>query len=560
MSGRVMRKIFGSLFIAGVVGASNFGIADPGQNVVLQTQGAPLTEPARLSSPVVPAKKALTDYLREQGIRQGSSSQGDSVTIINIQSARTNVASYSSDFMDLRDSLAVEAQLMAKANIIESISSDAKALRSVVKFSNPVMKQIAQKENIYRQAIAAQKRQVEQAQKDVALLLKGVDDSQAALIEGATFSDKLMSLLDAGIKKLDGTYDPATMDDAKKKKLEDLKKRLELARQAEQDALTAKAEIEAKEAELVDNKKKEVSSSMALKANMPLFGATVIASADSYDELNGGVLEVAVAMVWSTRLEADAKAVFSRQGNGEPRPNKLSLDQWLDSQDLAVMVGPRRYLSSDGSINFLGISAVEMPSDSAEYSDAVIEAELFAKQAAVISMLSEVTSDKAAQKTRVDRKVDGKVAPEVYKDLAVEMKASVDANVNGLEVVRTIDTVHPATGKQIIVAVANINSALAHRSENIMAETYALLKEFNADQSVKTGVKQGMEAAAETTRNNQQLIQQGRSAGTSAVNQKYEASTQQATPTQSVGNSAPATGGAGTTGTFINRGTLERDF
>ena len=175
-------------------------------------------------------------------------------------------------------------------------------------------------------------------------------------------------------------------------------------------------------------------------------------------------------------------------------------------------------------------------------------------------MLSEVTADKAAQKTRVDRKIDGKVAPEVYKDLAVEMKASVDANINGLEVVRTIDTVHPATGKQIVVAVANINSALAHKSEDIMSETYALLKEFNADQSVKIGVKQGMQAAAETTRNNQQLIQQGRNEGTSAVNQKYDASTRKATPAQPASNSAPAKGGAGTSGTFINRGTLERDF
>ncbi|QGG80191.1 hypothetical protein GH975_06220 [Litorivicinus lipolyticus] len=554
-----MKTITKALFVAGLVGAAAVG-ADPGQNVVYQAQSMHAADAERLSSPVVPAKQALTNFLREQGIRQGSTTEGDNVTIINIQSARTNVASYSADFMDLRDSLAVEAQLMAKANIIESISSDAKALRSVVKFSNPVMKQIAQKENIYRQAIAAQRRQAEQAQKDVALLLEGVDRSQADLIRGATFSDKLMSLLDAGIKKLDDSYDPSTIDEAKQKKLEDLKQRLKLARQAEKDAVAAKNEIEAKEAELVDNKKKEVSSRMALAANMPLFGATVIASADSYDELKGGVLEVAVAMVWSTRLEDDAKKVFNRQGNGEPRPTKLSLNEWLDSQDLAIMVGPRRYLASDGSINFLGISAVEMPFDDAEYSAAVIEAELFAKQGAVLSMLSEVTSDKAAQKTRVDRKVDGKVAPEVYKNIAIEMKATVEANVNGLEIIRTVDTVHPATGKEIIVAVANLNSALAHKSESIMAETYALLKEFNADQSVKVGVKAGMEAAAETTRNNEQLIQQGRNSGTSAVNEKYEDSTRPTTQTQSATKSGAVADGSGTAGTFINKGTLERDF
>lgn len=534
--------------------------ADSGQQAVIQAQNALTPTGEKLSSPVIPAKRALTEYLREQGIRQGSQVDGENVTIINIQSARATVASYSPDFMDLRDSLAVEAQLMAKANIIEAISSDAKALRSVVKFSNPVMKQIEEKESIYKQALAAQKRQVELAQKDAAVLLRGVDDAQASVIEGATFSDRIMALLDASIKKLDSSYDASNIDASKQKQLEDLKKRLDLARKAEQDALAVKAEIEAKEAELVDNKKKQVTSSMALKADMPLFGATVIASADSYDELNGGVLEVAVAMVWSSRLEADAKAVFSRAGNGEPRPNKLSLDDWLDRQDLAVMIGPRRYLASDGSINFLGISAVEIPSDAAEYSDAVIEAELFAKQSAVLSMLSEVSSDKAAQKTRVDRKVDGQVAPEVFKDLAIEMKASVDANVNGLEIVRTVDTIHPASGKGIIVAVANINSALAHRSEAIMAETYALLKEFNADQSVKVGVKAGMEAAAETTRGNAQLTQKGMEAGSSTVNKLAQPPTMNAKPTQGATSTSQSKTVSGQGGTFINRGTVERDF
>lgn len=542
------------LFIAGLTRA------DSGQQAVIQAQNALTPTGEKLSSPVIPAKRALTEYLREQEIRQGSQVDGENVTIINIQSARANVASYSPDFMDLRDSLAIEAQLMAKANIIEAISSDAKALRSVVKFSNPVMKQIEEKENIYKQALAAQKRQVELAQKDAAVLLRGVDDAQASVIEGATFSDRIMALLDASIKKLDSSYDASNIDASKQKQLEDLKKRLDLARKAEQDALAAKAEIEAKEAELIDNKKKQVTSSMALKADMPLFGATVIASADSYDELNGGILEVAVAMVWSSRLEADAKAVFSRAGNGEARPNKLSLDDWLDRQDLAVMIGPRRYLASDGSINFLGISAVEIPSDAAEYSDAIIEAELFAKQSAVLSMLSEVSSDKAAQKTRVDRKVDGQVAPEVFKDLAIEMKASVDANVNGLEIVRTVDTIHPASGKGIIVAVANINSALAHRSEAIMAETYALLKEFNADQSVKVGVKAGMEAAAETTRGNAQLTQKGMDAGLSAVNKQAQPPNVNAKSAQGATNTSQSKNVTGQGGTFLNRGTVERDF
>ena len=116
-------------------------------------------------------------------------------------------------------------------------------------------------------------------------MLNGVDDAQAKVIEGATFSDKLMSLLDATVKKIDESYEPTSTDEAKKKRLADLKKRLDLAK-AEKQALEAKAEIEAKEAELVDNKKRQVSSSFALAADMPLFGATAIATADSFNDLD----------------------------------------------------------------------------------------------------------------------------------------------------------------------------------------------------------------------------------------------------------------------------------
>ena len=545
-----------------LVGLSGYGFADPGQEVVAKTDASPSISG---SSPTLSAGELLEKNLRAIGIREGSQvdpETGD-VTIINIEVVSNNVSQLDENFMDIRASMAVEAQLRAKATIIETISAQAKALRTVVKFSNPVLKQIEAKEKLYRDAIALQQRQVEILQKETAQLLSGVDDAQAKVIEGATFSDKLMSLLDATVKKIDESYDPASTDEAKKKRLADLKKRLELAKDAERRALEAKAEIEAKEAELVDSKKRQVSSSFALAADMPLFGATAIATADSYNDLDQ-VLEVAVAMVWSTKLERNARDVLGRKAKGDPRPNKLSLKEWLDTQNLAVMFGPRRYLAADGSINFVGIGAVERPADAGDVADAVREAQLQARQAAFLSIFAEVSTNSSIENTRVDRKVSGKTQPEVYKNLSIDMREKADATIDGLEVERTVRTglVHPSTGREIIVAVANINSELAHRSQSVMVNTYALLKEFNADQSFRAGQKQGMVEAAQETKNNQQLIDQGRASGAAAVNERYDQSKQKPveTPqTQGVVTQKPATA-SGQSGAFMSEGRIERDF
>jgi hypothetical protein len=96
----------------------------------------------------------------------------------------------------------------------------------------------------------------------------------------------------------------------------------------------------------------------------------------------------------------------------------------------------------------------------------------------------------------------------------------------------------------------------------VMANTYALLKEFNADQSFRAGQKQGMVEAAQETKNNQQLIDQGRASGAAAVNERYDQSKQKPveTPqTQGVVTQKPATA-SGQSGAFMSEGRIERDF
>lgn len=522
-----------------------------------------------LSSATIPALQSVKKSLKDIGLELGSKKTPTGVRIISTQAAFASIESYEPAFLQVRESLAVEATLAAKRSIIEAISSDVDALQSVVKFDNPVIKQLQEKQTLYDNAVKQRNRQADLAKAETADLLRGIDDAQAEAIAGATVGDRFMELLEAGIKKLDSSYDPNQADEKKKKRLEDLKVRYARAQKAEEAAMAAKAEIEAKQAELVDSVKKQVTSNVAISAEMPLFGATIIQSADRYDDIKGE-LEVAVALVWSQKLEEEARRVYTKGGNGDPRPGKPSLSQWIEQQDLEVMTGPRRYIADNGSINFLGFSAVEVPSDSGLKADAISEAELYAKQAAILSLRSEASSARAAERMRTDRLVDGKVTPETYKSMVANIRAEVSVpNFGGLETITTEEVTHPATGKQIYVSVANINSELAQASDELMASSYALLKEVNAIDSVRRGQKEGMVQAAEETRNNAALIQQGRSEGSDAVNSEYKKNLDEKASRNApqppiaksqADSSTSQQAGQGQSGTFMNRGTIERDF
>jgi len=570
-----MRRIIKSN--ASKVIVSLFGLAlsvsvwaqqDAGVVAVEQANASPALA-STLSSVNVSALQSIKKALKDIGLDLGSKKTATGIRIISTQAGFASVEAYDPDFLQVRESLAVEAMLAAKRSIIESISSDVDALQSVVKFDNPVMKQLQEKQNLYQKAIEQRNRQAELAKAETTELLRGVDDAQAEVIAGATVGDRFMELLEAGIKKLDSSYDPNQVDEKKKKRLEDLKARYARAQKAEETALAAKAEVEAKQAELVDSVKKQVTSNVAISAEMPLFGATVIQSADRYDDLKGE-LEVAVAVVWSQKLEEEARRVYTKGGNGDPRPGKPSLSQWIEQQDLEVMVGPRRYIADDGSINFLGFSAVEVPSDPGMKADAISEAEMYAKQTSILSLMSEVSSTRAAERMRTDRLADGKVTPETYKAMVANMRAEVSIpNFGGLETITTEEVTHPATGKAIYVSVANINSELAKASDELMASSYALLKEVNAINSVREGQKEGMIQAAEETRNNQALSQQGRSEGRDVVNSEYKKNLdekasrnvrQPSAAKSEVGPSAGQQAAQGQSGTFMNRGTIERDF
>jgi len=502
--------------------ASNAFSQDGGNAAVAEFQDGKVEAPRGLSSSQK-AGNVLRQLARKKGFKVGGWDDKKNRIMVTTQTGEA-IDAYDPDFLQKREALAIEASLLAKARIIESFITTASAENILSVPGNPIAKQLeAEQKQIKAMEAQSQKFYLE-AQRETSVLLSAYDQAQADELRGVTYGDRLNSLLEATIKKLDETFDSQQISDDKKQRLSDVKMRLDRAKKIQEDKKKLLEEVQIKIAELQGQVKKETKSTMETTSSMPLFGATTLMQVESYDDLRGQY-NIASLVVWSPKLEQEARGILLGSGKGKPRKNKLSIDGWLDKQNLSSMVGARRYLSSDGSTNFMGISAVEYdPDDSGSYSMLEEEAILWAKQAAVLSLKSSVESVKSAERLKRDiLGADGKVESKILKDFSANIQESVkNLTIRGLETLRIEETVHEPTGKNIIVAVANVNSALAVKASDIMKDIYATLKEVNADQSFIKGEEAGMKAEANKTLNNKAIFDAGVASGANQVASEYD--------------------------------------
>ncbi len=495
---------------------------DGGNSAVAEFQDGKVEAPRGLSRSEK-AGSVLRRIAREKGFKVGGWDDKKN-RIMVIKSPGDAIDAYDPDFLQKREALAIEASLLAKASIIESFTTTASAENILSVPGNPIAKQLEAEQKQIKAMEAQSQKHYQEAQREASLLLSAYDQAQADELSGVTFGDRQNALLEAAIKKLDDTFDSQQIADDKKQRLSDVKLRLEKARETEDKKKKLLEEVKKKIAELQGQEKKRTHSTIETISSMPLFGATTLMQVESYDDLRGQYV-IASLVIWSPKLEQEARGLLLGTGKGKPRKNKISLNDWLDKQNLSSMVGARRYLANDGSTNFMGISAVEYdPDDAGSYSMLEEEAILWAKQAAILSLKSSVESVKTAERLKRDISgADGKVESKILKDFSTNIQESVkNLTIRGLETLRIEETVHQPTGKNIIVAVANVNSALAVKASGIMKDLYATLKEVNADQSFIQGEEAGMKAEANKTLNNKAIFNTGAASGAKQVDSEYD--------------------------------------
>jgi rubrerythrin len=254
-------------------------------------------------------------------------------------------------------------------------------------------------------------------------------------------------------------------------------------------------EIDAQAKALKGEIQSEMTSSVSKMAKMPLFGATVIAQAESWNE-DDERYEVAVLVCWSNTLHRAARAIATGEDfRVKPRKNKGNVNEWLKKQDLAVMSGPRQYLDKDGKRWFLGISARALPKASSQRRKAKSLTEMFASQMAVFCVYADLASQKTASQmmqTRNAGKMDStQVAESMAETLTQQFK---NKTVRGLVKLMSKEMVHPISGETIYISIYGINPTFAKQAQALEAKNYATAVQSNLYQSEEKGRKAGLEA------------------------------------------------------------------
>jgi len=459
---------------------------------IVSDGGTEAVAEAQSSAPVEmgPKFKSATKILKEEMDKKKWRARWDEKKgrFMVVEHAEFNCSDPAHDeaFFTLRELAAKRAIMKAKAKIAEFVNSEISASDMLDIPGTDVNRALGGEADSIKAEIEKQKN-------ELAALVEQSDAAQAAALRDATQQDRVNDLIAATTKKLDADYDKDASKNDAKAQLADIKVKIADA-QKNYDDLLKKAE---------ETKKSVLSrqeSSISVQAKLPLFGATVLLQAESFNE-GTEEYQVAILVCWSKALEESARAIVTG-GESKAKPAELSVHDWLDSKDLASMIGPRQYIDDEGNRWFLGITARPYDENlNARTKDAYrTEADLYARQMALFSVFADVESSKAAQQAL---EVHGDANDKYGKDenvIAKSLSEKISQNiqnrkVRGMESLAEEEVTHPITGQDIVVCVYGINAANAQAALEIERRNIATLIEANRYQTVEKGRAAANEAA-----------------------------------------------------------------
>lgn len=540
---------------------------DEGVQAVLDAQA----DSAPLAAPMVDDVQAvLSDWVASKGWVEGWDSEKNRMILIQEVSGR--IRPNEKNFLLKRAALYQEAELRLKARIIESFLTEVDASVIIDVPGNPLARQMEAITSEYEDSMQQARYAVEDAQEDYADILQASDLAIADDLAGVTLQDRLNAILDGIAKKLDEDYSSEAIAAEKRERAAELRVMVDEARQNVRRAQSLQAEIEKRASEeqkaIKGEYAKSQETSVKTFSQMPLLGAVVLKSAEAYDGRRD--YRVAAAMAWSPKLQKEASEILLGTGKNKPRPNKGTFQEWINSLDLSDMIGTRRYLASDGSVNFVGFAAAEYdPNNVGRESEIRAFASQQAKGMAVLSMKSDVEVTRIAETKTFG--VDGADGREdfSFSNMSENMVQSTDGavSISGLVSPSPKRLIHKPSGKAIFVAYAYVNSDVAAKSQAFREETYALKRWINADQSEKRGREAGMRAAAEETKNDRAAYAEGYGDGQAGVRETDAANQAAASPVSKPQDPQPmATEPTRTidaeaeAGTFVDETDVDDDF
>ena len=482
-------------------------VTDAGVEAVREAQETAVAPVAKFQD----AAAVLRAEMRKRKWKNGWDDKKKRIIVVESADFKTADPASDDDFFKNREQAAKKAVLTAKVEIIESINSEMSAMDLVNIPGSDINKELgAERERLNKQL--AQQKEI------LVKMLAKVDKAEADVLRGTTFGDRLNDLMAAAIKKLDKEYDASARDKAAKARYE--------AAKAEFETVQRKYNEMKEKAEAMHEKIQErQESSVSIMAKMPLYGSTVIMQNESWNPKTG-IYKVAVMVCWSYTMERSARAIATGEDyKVKPSANAKSIEEWLEGQNLASMVGPRTYLDKDGNRYFIGITA--RPVDDELSSSARREnkrlTDRFARQMAAFCIWADVESSTVARQmseTRGNKKVNRIAVAETISEMLTQKFEN--KTIRGLDRIYNDEVTHPISGHKIYVAVFGISPKFAKTALAIEQLNYATKVMDNRYQTVERGRRAANKAAVKASENRAEDFNKGYNKQSNAIKRELD--------------------------------------
>lgn len=209
-----------------------------------------------------------------------------------------------------------------------------------------------------------------------------------------------------------------------------------------------------------ETSERTTASVMEVLSEESLSGASVVASAESWDAATG-LYQVAVAVAWTKKLVAAAVDSTPPTAPVSEEEDQAEWDRWLEGIDLSIALGMRQFVDSRGLRRFAGIGCADVEGKAgAALNAARIVAETEAKASLALGLYGDSEMQSVATKTMVERESSsGELSADAWATFVGKIRARCRNKQLRGRVVRSETVVHPVTGRHMLVCVYGMTAA-----------------------------------------------------------------------------------------------------
>ena len=220
------------------------------------------------------------------------------------------------------------------------------------------------------------------------------------------------------------------------------------------------------------------------KMNCPLWGLSIVRQFESLSED-----EYQVALIISLDVEKGKNEIMSFYDGKPAPPGKMSLRQWMDTQDFGIVVGPRRFVDNEGTIWALGVvAAAEGQQPYGTLLDAAArECAAFAFGGELSVLINE--GDSVHSITGSGDKAGDSENPKGGSFIELKVIGN-DVYPREMEQYFRRPYTHPLTGRKGVVAICALRSGASKLAKEIHERKMMKMREMAIEEGMRAGMRE----------------------------------------------------------------------